>query len=136
MQRRRNTAVVAVCLLVGACHSVPQPATPHSLSTTGEITGSPVEDGLSISTTDVSSDGRIAKIRGRVTNPYKADVDGIRYMIRIFTTGDQPRLLDTFQRESSDNIPPGESTMMRFDVESMYLGSVGQLEIVAVPKKL
>jgi hypothetical protein len=88
------------------------------------------------STPDLTSDGRFAKVRGRVTNARSEEVDGIRYIVRVETRGDDPRTLDQFQFETGDRLAPGGDTMMRLDVESMYFGTANQLSIIALPKKL
>jgi hypothetical protein len=123
--------------LVGlaACAGVAPPDAPTAPDT-ASVKLPRLDEGLTISTTDLTSDGRFAKIRGRVTNPFKEEVDGIRYVVRIETRGDQPRPLDRFEYETSDRLAPGDGAMMRLDVESMYFGSASQLAIIALPKKL
>jgi len=132
---RRATYTFAALLL--SCHAAP-PATPHSVDLNSSPTLGTVADALPLSTTDVRTDGRIAKIRGQVRNPYAEEIEGVRYLIEIVsTTGEQPRTLESFHQESSQRIKPGDSTMMRFDLQSMYFGSTGaELSIVALPKKL
>ena len=95
-----------------------------------------VAAGLAISTTDLTTDGRFAKVRGRVTNPHAEPVDGIRYLVRIETRGDQPRTLDRFEFDTSEQLQTGASAAMRLDIESMYLSTANQISIIALPKKL
>jgi hypothetical protein len=95
--------------------------------------------GLRIRTTDVQVTGQVAKVRGEVKNTYDQPVQGIRYLVKLWeTTGDEPRLLDTYQHEVDTTVAPGESKMMRLDVESIYLERTGttRFTVEAIPKKL
>ena len=134
MKIDRLGLLAALSMIVG-CSATPGSA-PHSLSTNRAVHGEMVEGGLPISTTDVTSDGRIAKIRGRVQNPYAESVEGIRYIVRLQSEGDNPRVLESFQHESVERIPPGESALMRIDLESMYFSSARQISITAIPVTL
>jgi hypothetical protein len=133
--KSRSSVLPLAAMLLAACSATPTPE-PHSLSINRLVRGEMVENGLPISTTDVTSDGRIAKIRGQVRNPYSEPVDGIRYLVRLQTEGEQPRTLDSFHHESAERIGPGESAMMRIDLESMYFSNARQISIIAVPKIL
>jgi hypothetical protein len=92
--------------------------------------------GLAVSSPDVQTDGRLAKIRGRITNQNAEPIEGIRYLVRLETREEVPRTLDSFHLDSNDKLAPGESTMMRLDVESMYFSTASEVSIEAVPKKL
>jgi hypothetical protein len=92
--------------------------------------------GLVVRATDVVTDGRFAKIRGRVTNKYKEPVEGVRYVVVIVAErGGEMRPLDSFQYEVDTRIEPGQERMMRIDLESMYLGTIGgaRLLVAASP---
>src|SRR4030095_3020723 len=56
----------------------------------------------------VTTDGRIAKLRGTVQNKFDEPVYGVRYMVVVFQSGSPPRVLDTWQREVDTVIAPGE----------------------------
>ncbi len=89
---------------------------------------------LQVTTTGVQTDGRFAKIRGRVTNPYDETVEGVRYLVSIGsqTGGGDARELDRVKVESDVTIEPYGGTPMRLDVSSMYLGLPGNAPIVIV----
>jgi len=93
---------------------------------------------LQISTTDLTTDGRIAKIRGSVENKFDRQVEGIRYLVTIYENGPAAKVLDRWQREVDTTIEPGERTAMRLDVESVYFATAGhtRFNIQAVPVKL
>jgi len=86
----------------------------------------PEAGGLSVTTTDVTTDGRIAKVRGKVRNRFGATVDGMRYVVTIYEDGATPKVLDRWQRRVDTRIEPGGTVMMRLDVESMYFGRAGR----------
>lgn len=94
--------------------------------------------GLRVTTNDVTTDGRVAKVRGRVQNKYDETVYGIRYMVTLYEYGDTLRVVDRWQREVDTTLQPGQGSMMRLDVESMYFGRSGAspFTIEAQPIKL
>jgi hypothetical protein len=49
---------------------------------------------------------------------------------------DQPKVLGIEQKEMGSTLRPGDSTMLRWDVESMYAMDGGQFVLAAYPKKL
>ena len=89
---------------------------------------------LQVTTADVTTDGRIAKIRGRVTNPYDETVEGIRYLVLIGspTGSNGARELDRIKSESAATIEPHGWTPLRLDVTSMYFGLRGSTPFVVV----
>jgi hypothetical protein len=126
--------ITAALLFLASCAGLEPPVAPPDSNTAVKLPAT--NGGLTISTPDLTNDGRFAKIRGRVTNSHTEGVDGIRYLVRIQTRDTVPRTLDQFKFETTDRLAPGESAMMRLDVESMYLSTASEIEIVAVPKKL
>ena len=130
-------AVLAGLAGLAACGGATAPVKPHSVDINVGPTGAPVENALPVSTTDITSDGRVAKIRGRVSNPYSEPVDGVRYIVTLRTdSGPGARTLDSFQEETSVQIAPGSSAMMRLDLQSMYFASASGFSIIAVPRRL
>ena len=102
-----------------------------------ETTGDDMRHGgLRISTNSVTTDGRIAKMRGLVTNNYEEPVVGVRYVVTIYDDAGDP--LDVWRHEVDTTIAPGDRKMMRLDVESMYWGRTGgtRFEIVPNPVKV
>jgi hypothetical protein len=93
---------------------------------------------LLVSTNDVTTDGRIAKVRGTVQNKFDETVHGVRYVVAIYENGSPPRILDRWQHEVSTTIEPGRRVALRLDVESMYFGRLGAspFNIDAQPVKL
>ncbi len=95
--------------------------------------------GLVIRMTDVQVTGQVAKVRGKVKNTYDQTVQGIRYLVQLWeTTGDEPRLLDTYQHEVDTTVASGESKTMSLDIDSPYLAREDptRFTIEATPKKL
>lgn len=94
--------------------------------------------GLRVTTNDLTTDGRVAKVRGRVENRYAEPVHGIRYVVSIYEYGETLRVVDRWQREVDTTLEPGEGALMRLDVESMYFGRGGAspFTIEAQPVKL
>jgi hypothetical protein len=129
----RVLLVMGLAVLVSCAGMQPPPPTPDS-NTLVKLPAS--SGGLLVSSPDVQTDGRLAKIRGRVTNQNTEPVEGIRYLVRLQTRDEVPRTLDSFQFDTNEKLPAGESAMMRLDVESMYFSTASEVSIEAVPKKL
>lgn len=93
---------------------------------------------LQVTTNDVTTDGRIAKVRGKVQNKFDETVYGVRYVVTIYHEGTPPRVVDRWQHEVDTTLEPGERSAMSLDVESMYFGSSGRVpfRIDAQPVKL
>lgn len=127
------TRVLACCVLAG-CAGMQSAEPPKDSNVVVKLPS--VADGLTISTTDLTTGGRFAKLRGKVTNTRREEVDGIRYIVRLETRGDDPRTLDRFEYDTTDRLAPGDETMMRLDVESMYFSTSNQMSIIALPRKL
>jgi hypothetical protein len=105
-----------------------------------EVTGDDLKGPgrLQVTTGDVTTDGRIAKVRGSVKNKFDESVYGIRYVVTIYQQGNPPRVLDRWQYEVDTTLEPGERSAMTLDVESMYFGSMGPVpfNIDAQPMKV
>lgn len=93
---------------------------------------------LLVSANDITTDGRVARIRGRVENPCEEKVEGVRYVVVLLAgEGDEVRELDSFQFESDVTLDPHQPRMMRLDLQSMYFGSTpGRFLVAAFPKKI
>ena len=128
---RMKILMTAAVVVLASCAGLQPPVAPPDSNTAVKLPST--TDGLAISTTDLTTDGRFAKIRGRVTNAHPQAVDGIRYLVRIQTRDAVPRTLDKFQFDTTDRLAPGESAMMRLDVESMYFSTANEISIVAIP---
>jgi hypothetical protein len=139
MTARRRLAVAAVAALLWGCAEQKDTSLEAARSYIREVGGEDVKDAgrLQVSTTDVQTDGRIAKIRGGVQNTFDQQVEGIRYVVTIYENGPAAKVLDRWQHEADTTIEPGDRAPMRLDVESMYLlASGGRFTILAVPVKL
>ena len=123
-------------LTLAGCAGVQTASPPAAPASNSFVKLPTVAGGLPISTTDLTTDGRFAKVRGRVTNSHAEAVDGIRYLVRIETRSDEPRTLDRFQFDTGEQLQTGQSAAMRLDIESMYLSTANQISIIALPKKL
>jgi ankyrin repeat protein len=120
-----------IALLRGAGAHEPSEPVPALSALKGERR----TEGLQLFATDVTTDGRFAKIRGRVTNGYRERIDGIRYEV-ILMASDAARPLDTLRYEANTTIEPGQDAPMHLDVESMYFGSDTRILIRASPVKI
>jgi hypothetical protein len=129
-----------VALLCG-CATEPDPQIEAIRAYVRETTSDDLKaggGGLRVTTNDLTTDGRVAKVRGRVENRYDEPVHGIRYVVSIYEYGETLRVVDRWQREVDTTLEPGERSMMRLDVESMYFGRGGAspFTIEAQPVKL
>jgi hypothetical protein len=123
----QKLAVAAVGALLTGCMEQRDPSVDAARSYIREVTGEnlPRPGRLQISTTDVTTDGRFAKIRGLVENKFEQPVHGVRYLVTIYQQGSPPRVLDRWQQEVDTTLEPGQRVAMRLDVDSMYFGSLG-----------
>jgi ankyrin repeat protein len=93
-------------------------------------------DLLRIFTTDVVTDGRNVKIRGRVRNQFPEPVRGLRYRVSFYARGTN-RPLDAFVDERSDTeIPPGGEEALRLDIASMYGAGEFTFVVEALPMRI
>jgi len=90
---------------------------------------------LEIFTTDVITDGRVAKIRGRIQNNYAQRVEGIRFEVALLVPGSL-RVLDILRQEVDTTLDVGEEAPLRLDLESMYFGAEPSLDVQAFPVRL
>ena len=143
MTARRELAAVAALLLaalLSACTAQKDAKVEAAGAYAREVGGDDAKRAgrLQISTTDLTTDGRIARIRGSVENKFDRQVEGIRYLVTIYENGPAAKVLDRWRREVDTTIEPGERTAMRLDVESVYFATAGhtRFNIQAVPVKL
>jgi len=93
---------------------------------------------LRVRTTDVVTDGQIARIRGTVENIGTERVEGIRYLVLFLSDGQPPRILDQYQHEVDTTLDPGARKGVSIDAESSYNGRTGfnPAAIIATPVTL
>jgi len=93
---------------------------------------------LKVITTDQTTDGRVMKLRGKLYNPLPETVTGAWLIVRLMShTGSNATERETAQKEISATIPPGETTALRWDIQSSYLGSSpGGFLVEAYPKRI
>jgi hypothetical protein len=141
MTATRWVAAGTICLLVG-CTSVRDPKATAAREYVKEVTGQTDEDlkansnSLVVTVGDVTTDGRVAKIRGKVENRYAEPVEGVRYVVEIYAVGESLRMLGTYQREVDTSLEPGEDKLVVIDAESMYLQPHNRFRVVATPVKV
>jgi hypothetical protein len=137
----RYTATMAMLALLAACtperDAKLEAARAYIRETQGEEMAASA-GGLRVTTNDLTTDGRVAKVRGRVENRFEEPVYGIRYVVTIYEYGEPLRVVDRWQHEVDTTLQPGQRSMMRLDVESMYFGRRGSspFTIEAQPVKL
>ena len=133
----RMVAVAAVAALLWSCAAQKDTSVAAARSHVG---GKDAKHAgrLQVSTSDFSSDGHIAKIRGAVANTFDQQVEGIRYVVTIYENGPSGKILDRWQSEADTTIEPGDRAPMRLDVESAYFGAnwKARFTIEATPVKL
>jgi hypothetical protein len=112
----------------------PKPAAPANGS------DNPVEEvPLDVVVTGQTTSGRVILLRAKIVNPHAETVEGVRLQLVFLAPTeeeDQPKVLGIEQKEMGSTLPAGESTMLRWDVESMYAMDGGQFVLAAYPKKL
>jgi hypothetical protein len=116
-----------------------QPSAPAPAAAPGS--SNPVEAlGLKVVLNDQTTSGRLMKMRGTIVNPHPEAVTGVRVQIVFLApTGSEEKwkVLEIQQKEFGSIIAPGESTLLSWDVESMYLGSDGgRFLVAAYPARL
>jgi hypothetical protein len=87
---------------------------------------------------DISSDGRVVKIRAKVANLYTEEVTGVHYRVTFLSRRDaDARVLDTLRLESSRiRIAAGERKLIHLQVQSMYALGGGGFFVDAWPMVL
>jgi hypothetical protein len=133
----RAAPLLVLALCFGACTpAAPDPRIQSARDYAKEVTGDDLKvGGLQVAVSDVSSDGRTAHVRGKVTNAYDVPVSGIRYRVLLMAAGEQ-RVLDTYRRDVDTTLAPGETKRITLDVTSTYLASATNFEVVAMPVAL
>lgn len=92
---------------------------------------------LEVEMTDQNSTGRVMHLRGRIVNPHAEKVEGVRVQLVFLAPREDggAQVLEIQQKELTASLAPGESTLLRWDVESLYL-SPGYFALAAYPKRL
>jgi hypothetical protein len=141
----RLVPLVAVGLLTGcAARNVPAQAEPRSEENppgaSAPASSNPVEAlGLKVFMNDQTTSGRLMTMRGIIVNPHAEVVTGVRVQLVFLapTAAEEKwKVLEIQQKELGATIAPGESTLLSWDVESMYLGSNGRFLVAAYPARL
>ena len=140
MTARRRLAVAAAAALLWGCAEQKDTSVEAARSYIREVGGEDVKHAgrLEVSTSDLTTDGHVAKVRGGVVNKFDQQVDGIRYIVTIYENGPSAKVLDRWQHEADTTIEPGGRAPMRLDVESQYFGAIwgARFTIQAAPIKL
>lgn len=102
-----------------------------------EVSGDDLTVGrLRVRVSDISSDGRVARVRGKVTNTYDVPVAGIRYQVELYSAAGE-RVLDVYRREVDTTLAAGQTRRVVLDVSSQYLSAAPiAFEVVATPVRL
>ncbi len=145
MRRSKQHAVrvtVILTLLASGCATAPPRSTPpnpvapaapeHAALLDAGVTGEAPP--LDVQTSSLQTDGRVAKIRATVRNPYDKAALGIVYFVAI---ANNDKILEVVRRDSTGRIGPGGRIIARLDVESMYWGSGGvTFQVFAFPTRM
>jgi hypothetical protein len=139
-------AITGLLLSLMACSAARPPAEPASQvpklspEQAAELGSSnPTEAvALEIVMTDQSTTGRLMQLRGQIVNPHSETVTGVRLQLAFLAPqqDDGAKVLEIQQKEMDVTLGPGESEMLRWDVESLYLSSDGMFALAAYPKRL
>jgi hypothetical protein len=90
---------------------------------------------LEVTVGNLVGDGHLMRVRGTVRNPLAQPIQGIRLVLYLLTRpAADSEVLETLQSEMPVTLGPGESTAIRWDVESIYL-SGGGFALRAYPKR-
>lgn len=82
----------------------------------------PQEPGLRVTMTDVVSGEGVATVRGVVASQFDQPVEGLRYVVTIYSTTESGKILDRWQQQVDGTIPAHGSTGMRLQVQSTQFG--------------
>jgi hypothetical protein len=85
----------------------------------------PAGAGLRITLSDAIDGEGTASVRGKVYNDFDQAVEGVRYVVTIYSIKTQGQVLDRWQQQVDTQIPPGGSIPMRLAVESTQFGGKG-----------
>ncbi len=130
MVQRTCGALILVLAFLGCAPPVSTPADQ------GRHQAAQMGDGpLQVFTTGLMTDGRTAKIRGRVKNISDQRVEGIRFEV-VLIEASSSRVLDTMHDEVDTTLDPQQEAPLRLNVQSMYFGSEPHFFVRAVPVKL
>jgi len=143
--RLQSIAVVAL-LCCAACSTPPPRSADTQESAAAETSAPPAVEStnptesvpLRVVMTDQTTDGHVMLMRGRIINPHTVPVTGVRLQI-VFIIPDGEgggKVQEIQQKEVGSTIPPGGSTPLRWDVDSMYASGAGQFIVAAYPKRL
>lgn len=146
--KTRIAALIA--LLVGASCAPPAAKPPAPVDNAAPPAAAPVAPSadnpsgnatesvpLQVIMTGQTTDGRVMKLRAKVVNPHAEPVEGVRLqLVFLVPAEDSAKVLEIQQKEMGSTIAPGDSTMLRWDVESMYLSGSGRFLLAAYPKRL
>ncbi len=94
--------------------------------------------GLEVRLTDQTTDGRVMKLRGKLRNPLPEPIKGVRMVMRLYSAAPGSNELEVLQKEMTSTLASGGTTMIRWDVESMYFGQSGRsgFTLEAYPKRV
>jgi hypothetical protein len=132
-------ALLASVALASCSTATPQPPSEKApaVAAGGE---NPVESvPLDVVVTGQTTSGRVILLRAKIVNPHAETVEGVRLQLVFLAPteeGDHPKVLGIEQKEMGSTLTAGGSTMLRWDVESMYALDGGQFILAAYPKKL
>jgi len=139
MTRMHTLAAAVLAAMLPACAGQ-QRSDDEIRSYVREVTGDDLKSAgrLQVATSSLTTDGRVAKIRGTVQSTFDEPVDGVRYVVVVYDAGATPRVLLRWQHEADTVLAPGERKAMRLDVESLYFGAGGgvRFTVEAHPVKL
>src|SRR5438552_1394194 len=112
----RRAWIVLLCLAACASCAAPAPHKPGDVSVALDemkhADRNARDGGLVIFTTGIVTDGRVAKIRGKVKNTYTERVAGVRYVVALFGP-DATQPMDTQRFEIDTVIDPGAEVPLR-----------------------
>lgn len=77
---------------------------------------------LRVTLTDVVKEDGGAKVRGVVHNDLDQSVEGLRYVVTVYSVKSMSKVLDRWQHQDDTRIAPGGSTAMRLSVQSKQFG--------------
>jgi hypothetical protein len=145
-----SAAALLLCVVTIACEPPPGPGRTPDTVTADEIERErqlypgiekrnvDASGRLQVFTTSLLTDGRNLKVRGKLRNPMPEAVDGVRLIFRIYGggPGTTAKPLETVQKEKSIRIKAGETTALRWDVQTMYASGQGSFSIEAYAMRI
>ncbi len=141
MSRSRILSCLLTTWMVAGCSAVHDSTAPDQIiSRRADLLQVPAAEAgessaLAVEMRDVNAIGRTVRFRGRVTNHFDKDVEGVIYRLRLVST-DGERTLRTEYNEIDTFVDAGQVEPFQFETQGMYFATVPRFVVDAIPAQL